>query len=72
MTYNVVESYWFGTIGIVKIDLATGDFALYIGQGDGKDQKSDEQKIAATGVKIHRDILVKFLYDRSYKLIQNK
>jgi|694.fasta_scaffold12565_5 hypothetical protein len=72
MTYKVVDSCWFNEIGIVKVENATGDFNLYIGKGDGKDQRADEQKIAATGVKVHRDILVKFMYDRSYKLIQKK
>jgi hypothetical protein len=70
--YNVVESHWFNTIGIVKVVNSVGQHNLYIGQGEGKDQHKDEQKIAATGVKVHRDILVKFLYDTSYKTTQNK
>lgn len=72
MEYNVVESFWFNEIGIVKVHLATGDFALYIGKGEGKDQKKDEQHIAANGSKVPRDILVKFMYDKSYQLKKTK
>lgn len=65
MEYKVVDSYWFNTIGIVKVVNSVGQHNLYIGDGEGKDQHKDEQKIAATGVKIDVHSLVKFLYDRS-------
>ena len=66
MEYNVVDSCWFNKIGIVKVVSRTGEQNLYIGEGDGIDQKKDEQKIAATGMKINIHVLVKFLYDRSF------
>ena len=62
--YNVVESYWFNAIGIVKVVNSVGQHNLYIGQGEGKDQHKDEQKIAALGVKIDVPSLVKFMYDQ--------
>lgn len=65
MEYKVVDSFWFNTIGIVKVVNSVGQHNFYIGQGDGIDQHKDEQKIAATGSKISVPILVKFLYDQS-------
>jgi hypothetical protein len=46
---TIIESYWFGTIGIVKGHNGF-ETKWYIGQGLGFDQRSDEQHIAAHGM----------------------
>lgn len=50
--YQVIDSYWFNHIGIVKIATSFGEFKYYIGQGKGLDQQEDEQIIAQTGTPV--------------------
>ena len=47
--YNVVDSFWFNKIGIVKVRSTDYTFKYYIGVGKGDSQTEDEQLIAATG-----------------------
>lgn len=50
MEYNVVDSTWFGTIGIVRVRPEFGEDKFYIGQGAGFSQEEDEQSIARSGM----------------------
>ena len=49
---QVVDSYWFNTIGLIKIRTETGELKYYIGQGKGHNQQEDEQIIATTGMPV--------------------
>ena len=55
--YTVVDSFWFGYIGIVKVKRNNGDIKFYIGQGQGEHQQIDEQAIAANGTPVSPDAL---------------
>ena len=58
---RVVDSYWFNYIGLIKVqDKFTGEYKYYIGQGEGKDQHTDEQYIAKNGVKVSPQALKMF------------
>jgi hypothetical protein len=46
--YNVIDSFWFGTIGIVKIDNGFEE-KWYIGEASGLNKEDDEQYIATFG-----------------------
>lgn len=48
--YKVVDSIWFGVIGIVRVRPEFGDDKFYIGAGVGADKEKDEQAIAAFGM----------------------
>ena len=49
MEYNVIDSVWYNTIGIVWVKTEYDGVKAYIGIGSGLDQKADEQHIAAWG-----------------------
>lgn len=46
---KVIESIWFNSIGIVKVEDENGDIMFRIGTGYGFDQKMDEDKIVKWG-----------------------
>lgn len=48
--YNVVDSVWYGTIGIVRVRPEYGNDEFYIGNGFGISQDLDEQDIARGGM----------------------
>lgn len=48
--YNVIDSVWFGNIGIVRVRPEYGDDKFYIGTGIGDIQHNDEQAIAMRGM----------------------
>lgn len=58
--YNVINSVWFGTIGIVRVRPEHGRDKFYIGTGHGHDQKADEQHIAEWGLPYHPENLETF------------
>lgn len=48
--YNVIDSIWFGAIGIVRVRPEYGDDKFYIGSGHGLVKEHDEQAIAMNGM----------------------
>ena len=54
--YKVLDSIWFGIIGIVAIDSNGFGWKCYIGTGIGLDKGEDEQKIAKTGMSVGKTI----------------
>lgn len=55
---RVVNSWWFETIGIVKVhDDVTEEDRFYIGRGGGVDQKLDEEIIKTMGYRFHPDLI---------------
>lgn len=50
--YQIMDSYWFNTIGLVKVRTSIGEVKYYIGQGKGFNQQEDEQLIAETGMPV--------------------
>jgi hypothetical protein len=62
--YNVIDSVWFNTIGIVRVRPDFGQDKFYIGQGLGLDQKADEQHIARCGMPYRPDLLDVFFSQR--------
>jgi len=46
---TIVDAYWFGTIGIVKIHNGF-ETKWYIGEGRGIDEENDRQQIAKYGI----------------------
>jgi len=58
--YNVINSVWFGTIGIVRIRPEFGDDKFYIGSGHGHDKDMDEQIIAEWGMPYYPSALEGF------------
>jgi hypothetical protein len=58
--YNVINSIWFGNIGIVRIRPLYGDDKFYIGTGDGYSQENDEQDIARSGMPYYPGVMEKF------------
>ena len=61
MNYNVLESMWFGQTGIVKVQTEYDGVKFYIGTGFGRDQKEDEQYIAAWGKPVYPNAMQHFL-----------
>lgn len=59
MKRKVIDSKWFGLIGIVKVDLGY-EIKWYIGQGLGFDAKFDEEVIAERGMPIYPAHLKEF------------
>ena len=59
--YNVIDSIWFGEIGIVRVRPQFGEDKFYIGRGQGNDQKEDEQLIAAWGNKFYKEAVDLFM-----------
>lgn len=58
--YNVIDSVWFGTIGIVRVRPEHGYDKFYIGTGIGDNQHNDEQAIAASGMPYYPPMLEGF------------
>ena len=48
--YNVIDSIWYGVIGIVRVRPEYGNAKFYIGSGHGHDKEQDEQHIAEWGL----------------------
>lgn len=48
--YKVVDSIWFGVIGIVRVRPEFGDDKFFIGTGHGHNKEQDEQHIAEWGL----------------------
>lgn len=59
MEYKILESVWYGNIGIVKVQTEHDGIKLYIGVGEGLSQKEDELHIAAWGVPFYPEIFQK-------------
>lgn len=58
--YNVIDSIWFGCIGIVRVRPEYGKDKFYIGSGHGYDKDSDEQYIAEWGLPYYPKALERF------------
>lgn len=58
--YNVIDSVWFGTIGIVRVRPDFGEDKFYIGQGLGLNKEYDEQAIAEQGMPYYPKMLEHF------------
>jgi hypothetical protein len=58
MKYDVLESVWYGKVGIVKVNTTWDGIRWYIGVGEGLSQEDDEQHIAAYGNTFHADHFV--------------
>lgn len=58
--YNVIDSVWFGNIGIVRVRPEYGDDKFYIGIGAGDSQQTDEQAIAEWGMPYYPQALERF------------
>lgn len=56
---NVLDSTWYGEIGIVKVDNGF-ETKWYIGKGFGADQHIDEQFIATHGMPVYPQMLEGF------------
>ncbi len=64
--YNVIDSIWFGKMGIVKIDNGF-EIKWYIGEGEGIIKEDDEQKIAAHGMPFYPQMFTSnFFVDNKY------
>ena len=59
--FNVIESIFFGKIGIVKIALSSGDTKIYIGTSNSSSKAINEQKIARNGKALTQETLIKLL-----------
>jgi hypothetical protein len=64
--YNVVDSVWYDTIGIVRVRPEYGDDKFYIGNGFGVNKYLDEQDIARNGMPYYPQALTSF-FDISSK-----
>jgi hypothetical protein len=64
--YNVVDSVWYDTIGIVRVRPEYGDDKFYIGSGHGHNKEVDEQHIAEWGLPYYPQALTSF-FDISSK-----
>lgn len=60
MTYNVIDSVWFGVIGIVRVRTEYDGDKFYIGIGGGSSEHEDEQHIAAYGSPYYPEALKTF------------
>lgn len=58
--YQIIDSIWFGDIGIVRIRPEVGEDKFYIGQGGGLSQSEDEQTIAAWGMPYYPEVINEF------------
>jgi hypothetical protein len=58
--YNVIDSIWFGAIGIVRVRPEYGEDKFYIGASDGTNQRQDEQKIARSGMPYYSSAVERF------------
>ena len=58
--YNVVDSFWFDKIGIVRVETKFNGIKFYIGKGDGKNEKEDEQRIARLGIPVPVQTMLQF------------
>lgn len=58
--YNVIDSFWFEKIGIVKVETKFSGIKFYIGKGDGKNQQEDEQRIARLGMPVPVHVMLSF------------
>ena len=70
--YNVIDSFWFGQTGIVRVRPEFGEDKFYIGRGSGRDQKEDEQFIAAFGNKFTRESVDFFSDKGDLKIFTNE
>lgn len=59
--YNVVNSIWYGTIGIVKVKTEFGGTKYYMREAKGLNQDDDEQYIATYGYPVYPDVIKDFL-----------
>lgn len=57
---KIIDSYWFGLIGIVRIHNGF-ETKWYIGSGVGRDEQADAEHIATYGVPFHPELLKSFL-----------
>lgn len=48
---KIINSVWYGNIGIVNVEKHNGEHQFYIGIGKGVSQKEDEEFIANWGNK---------------------
>jgi hypothetical protein len=55
--FNVIDSYWFNKIGIVKVKTQFSGIKYYIHQIPGIDKHFDEQFIAKLGSPLTAEIL---------------
>lgn len=58
--YNVIDSVWFGVIGIVRVRPEYGPDKFYIGTGHGYNKEQDEQHIAEWGLPYYPEHLESF------------
>ena len=62
---KVLDAWWYGTIGIVKVD--TGfEVKYYIGTGYGKDEKEDIEKIVKYGSRFYPEVFEVEEWGRGY------
>lgn len=61
--YNVLESIWFGKVGIVRVQTEYAGVKYYIGVGEGLSQEADEQQIAAWGRKAAPEVIKQFFQE---------
>ena len=59
--YNVIDSIWYGIIGIVRVRPEYGEDKFYIGNGSGVDQEHDEQVIARNGTPYYHAVIEEFV-----------
>lgn len=52
----ILDSIWFGVIGIVAVDSNGHGWKCYIGSSMGEDEKTDCQRIATNGMPIGQAI----------------
>lgn len=58
--YNVIDSVWFGVIGIVRVRPEHGEDKFYVGTGIGDNKYNDEQAIAMFGMPYYPQALESF------------
>jgi len=58
--YNVLDSLWFGKVGIVAVKTEYDGIKFYIGTGYGISQEEDEQHIAAWGTGVDPSAITHF------------
>lgn len=61
MSVNIIDSIWYGKIGIVRVQPEHGDEKFYIGIGTGLNQKEDEYYIGNYGMPFNVDVINQFL-----------
>jgi hypothetical protein len=60
MQYEVLNSIWFGKIGIVEVKTLFNGIKYYIGKGNGLNQEDDEQHIAKLGMPVSKSSMIHF------------